>query len=58
MARNAAGIYTLPLPPAVPDTFITAEWANATMNDIAATLTASLDREGRGSMNSPLRLPP
>ena len=56
MPRNSSGTYTLPLPPVVPDTLITADWANTTLADIAQSLTDSLDREGRGGMNSPLRV--
>lgn len=51
MPRNASGTYTLPTGnPVVTGTLITSTWANATMPDIGTELTASLDRNGRGSM--------
>lgn len=56
MSRNTNGQYTLPLPPAIPGTLITAEWANTTLNDVSQALTDSLDREGRGGMNAPMRV--
>lgn len=55
MSRNAAGIYSLPLPSVVPGTLITADWANTTLNDVATALTDSLDRLGRGGMVAPFK---
>lgn len=56
MPRNAAGIYTLPNAPVVPDTTITSPDENGTRNDIAAELTNSLDRNGRGGMLAPFKI--
>lgn len=52
MPRNSSGTYTLPgaVNPVAVDDFITALWANSTLDDIAAVLTASLDRSGNGGM--------
>ena len=56
MARSPSGVYTLPAGnPVASGTIIQAAWANTTMNDIATALTDSLDREGRGGMNAPLK---
>src|SRR5882672_270358 len=54
MARNAAGIYSLPDAPVVAGTTITSADENTTRNDIAAEITNSLDRNGRGAMLAPL----
>jgi hypothetical protein len=54
MPRDITGDYTLPLPPVADGTVIDDQWANPTMADIAATITASLDRNGRGGMNVPV----
>lgn len=56
MSRNSSGVYTLPLPPVVPDTFITAAWANTTLSDMAQAITDSLDRGGHGGMTAPFRI--
>lgn len=54
MPRNSSGGYTLPVGnPVVSGTVILSTWANPTMSDIAAALTDSLDRNGRGSMLAP-----
>ena len=55
MSRNAAGTYTLPLPPVVPGEFVEAEWANETLDDLAQAMSDSLDRFGRGGMQSPFK---
>ena len=58
MSRDSNGNYTLPTGnPVITDTVIDSVWANDTMNDLAATMTASLDRDGKGSMRAPLRTP-
>lgn len=56
MPRNASGNYTLPLPSVVTGTVIESLWANTTMNDLAASVTDSLDRYGRGGMVAPFRV--
>lgn len=56
MARNPDGSYDLPLDDVVSGTPIEAAWANTTMNDLAASMTDSLDRNGRGGMLQPLKL--
>lgn len=57
MPRNIAGNYTLPpaYNPVVSGTVILTDWANTTLNDVAATLTNSLDRNGQGGMLAPLK---
>jgi len=51
MARNASGTYTLPASnPVAAGTVITTTWANPTLEDVADSLTASLDRNGQGGM--------
>lgn len=52
MPRNAAGTYSLPgaYNPVATNDLITADWANNTLNDIAAALTLSLARDGSGGM--------
>lgn len=51
MPRNGAGEYNLPSDtnPVVTDTTITTDWANGTMEDIAAALTDSLSTDGQTS---------
>ena len=57
MPRNSQGLYTLPAGnPVVPNTLIEANWANPTMEDIAAALTGSLPRDGSAPMTGPLTL--
>lgn len=47
MPRDASGNYTLPAGnPVIPNTIIATNWANTTMDDIAAALTASLSVDG------------
>lgn len=49
MPRNGTGTYLLPpiINPVVTQTLITTSWANTTMTDIAAAITASLARDGQ-----------
>lgn len=55
--RNSSGTYSLPTGnPVLSGTTISSTWANTTLNDLAAEVTNSLDRQGRGSMSAPLRL--
>jgi len=56
MPRNAAGNYALPLPPVVPGNAIVANFENTTDSDIAAEITNSLDRNGRGGMLAPFKI--
>jgi microcystin-dependent protein len=57
MPRNSQGLYTLPAGnPVVPNTLIESVWANTTMTDIAAALTASLPRDGSAPMTGDLTL--
>lgn len=58
MPRNASGQYDLPtgINPVVPQTTITASWANPTLQDMAAALTNSLDRTGLGGMTAAFKL--
>lgn len=52
MSRDANGNYTLPagINPVVSDTVISTDWANPTMDDLAAEMTDSLSRSGQGGM--------
>jgi hypothetical protein len=56
-ARNSSGTYSLPgaTNPVTAGSTITTAWANGTMADLAAEITASLDRSGRGGMLAPIR---
>ena len=56
MPRNAAGVYSLPNPPVVTDTTILSSDENTTRDDLAAEITNSLDRNGRGGMLAPFRI--
>jgi hypothetical protein len=56
MPRNAAGLYTLPLPPVIPNTVIESDWANTTVDDLASAISDSLSRTGQGGMTAPFRL--
>lgn len=56
MPRNAAGVYTLPNPPRVPNTVIDSPDENTTRDDLASEITNSLDRNGRGGMLAPFRI--
>lgn len=55
MPRDSSGNYTLPAGnPVVTGTPIASDgWANPTLSDVAAELTNSLDRNGRGGMLAP-----
>ena len=58
MSRDSNGNYVLPAGnPVVSDTTIDSVWANDSMGDIATTLTNSLDRDGKGGMRAPLKMP-
>lgn len=55
--RNSVGTYSLPGGnPVVSGTTISSTWANNTLGDLAAEMTNSLDRQGRGPMLAPLKL--
>lgn len=58
MPRDPQGNYTLPAAynPVITNTAITVDWANNTLDDIAAALTDSLDR-GNPILTDPLQLP-
>ena len=56
MPRNAAGVYSLPETPVVAGTTIEPTPENSTRDDIAAELTSSLDRAGRGAMTAGLKI--
>ena len=56
MSRDASGNYTLPVGnPVISGTIIESAWANTTMDDLANSMTDSLDRQGRGGMLAPFR---
>jgi hypothetical protein len=56
MPRNSNGQYFLPDGnPVRPGEVIKAEWANSTLEDVAASMTNSLDRDGLGGMRQPLK---
>ena len=56
MPRDIAGNYTLPSGnPVQSGEVVSSAWANATMADVAAALTNSLDRNGQGGMLAPFR---
>jgi hypothetical protein len=59
MPRDVNGVYALPSPlnPVVGGSPISSNWANTTLTDLAAEITLSLDRTGRGAMTQPLQLP-
>lgn len=57
MPRDASGTFAFTpssVAPAVPDTVIDASDFNAAMEDIAAELTDSLSRSGKGGMDTPM----
>jgi hypothetical protein len=57
MSRNGSGTYTLPAGnPVVTGTTISSNWANTTLNDIAATLTDSVAADGQTPMTGNLDL--
>lgn len=54
MPRDGSGNYTLPAGnPVVPQSIIETDWANPTMNDLAAAMSDSLSRSGQGGMLAP-----
>lgn len=53
MSRDSNGLYTLPLPSVISGEVVQASWANTTLDDVANSLTNSLDRQGRGGMLAP-----
>lgn len=55
MPRQSDGTYVPPLPDVNPGETVASAWANTTIDDIAAALSDSLDREGRGGMNAPFQ---
>lgn len=57
MPRNSSGIYTLPdSNPVATGEVITSDWANETMTDVEAELSASLPRDGSAPMVGKLSL--
>lgn len=57
MSRNASGTYTLPASnPVVSGTTIATAWANTSLADLAAEVTDSLSRSGKGGMLTSLKL--
>lgn len=54
MPRSPDGTYSLPLADVAPGETISSTWANSTMNDVAAAMSDSLDRDGNGGMRAPL----
>lgn len=59
MSRDSSGNYTLPsgVNPVVEGTEIEPAWANTTLDDIAAAMTDSLSRSGKGGMLVPFKVP-
>jgi len=56
MSRDVNGQYTLPAGnPVQPNSTITSNWANLTLENIADALTDSLSRSGNGGMSVPLQ---
>lgn len=56
MPRDASGHYTLPpTNPVVHDTFITTDWANGTLSDIATQLNGVVTRDGLLTFTAQLR---
>lgn len=57
MPRDVNGNYTLPAGnPVVTDTNIESTWANNTMGDLAAEMTDSLSRSGKGGVTAPFQI--
>ncbi len=57
MPRDSNGNYTLPAGnPVVTDTNIESNWANTTLQDVAAEMTDSLSRSGKGALTGPLQV--
>jgi hypothetical protein len=56
MPRDSAGNYSLPAGnPVQSGEVIASSWANSTLDDVANSLTNSLDRNGRGGMLAPFQ---
>lgn len=55
MSRNGSGTYALPLSAVTNGSTISHTWANTTLDDIAATLTASVATDGQSTMTGPLK---
>ena len=56
MPRDSSGNYSLPAGnPVSSGEIISAGWANITMDDLGESLSASLDRYGRGGMLAPFQ---
>lgn len=57
MPRDSSGVMTaVSGNPVTPGTLVESDWANATVADLIAELTNSLDRNGRGGMLVPMEL--
>jgi hypothetical protein len=56
MARGSGGTYTLPSSPVVSGTTVASAVENAFRSDVAAEITDSLSRSGKGPMTAPLEL--
>ena len=57
MPRNpSTGVYTLPEEPVSGGELISADWANATLADVAEALTQSVSSTGSTPIEAPLRL--
>lgn len=56
MPRNGSGVYNLPpgINPVVTQTLITSNWANTTLNDLAAAVTQSIARDGQTTITANL----
>ena len=55
MSRNGSGIYSLPAGnPVITGTTITSNWANSTLSDMAAALTASISSDGQTTITANL----
>ena len=54
--RNGSGTYYLPTGynPVVPNTVITSDWANITLNDVAAGISQSISRDGQTTITADL----
>jgi hypothetical protein len=57
MSRDSNGNYTLPEGPVITGTLIESDWANTTMDDLAAALTDSLSRTGQGGLQIGIEFP-
>lgn len=55
MPRSASGVYTLPVPPFIPNTVIRSADVNSDFSDVATALTQSLATTGVSSMTGPIK---